>query len=329
MDVDKKISYLEDEIIAIKREGTRVSDDTRKAIIHDVAEKSKEGRYKVLTVGFTAMMVFVSLIAYVGFGAIENSTAEYVGKSEIKKQILNELSEERVASDKVLNEVKVLTHQLQMERKKLIELVSELLVEVENKQRSLERVSNVIAKLGIANKDIESIIEPELLDVLRKSNAFVFLKSFGISEISVIKLLANETENFNFHNITKATLSDNVKQIQERYELTVDGNLGPCTSLVIGALLFEHYEMETRSELKNSSYGSEKWLSNSFQTCSQKDKSQIQRYLDFSDLPLHVQLNTFVTATGMKRESLMTNLIKHMPTPNAYEALNYIGYEQP
>jgi hypothetical protein len=329
MDMENRIKNFENEVAIIKREGARISDDTRKAIIHDISEKSKNSRYKALTIGVAFITVIVYLITYIGFTSVKSSFGEYIVKSEVKKQIISEISKEREESTQILNDAKLLVSQLKLEKNNLNQQIAELLAKVNIEQQRLVKVSNLIAKLNVANKDIESIIDPALLKVIQQSNLFIFIKSFGISDLSVIKFLASETEGFNFNDITKETISDNVRQIQERYRLTVDGNLGPCSSLVVGSLILENHELETRNELGNSSYSSDKWLTNSFQTCSKKDKTQLQRYLDFSDLPLHSQLNTFITSTGMQRSILISNLTKNMPTPNAYKALDYIGYQQP
>ncbi|PSV50050.1 hypothetical protein [Photobacterium indicum] len=327
MDFERKLSSLEEELASLKKEGTKISDDTRKALIFDIVEKSKNSRYKALTIGVGIMAVILSLVATIGFQSVQNKTAEYIVGSELKKQVLSELSREKLESEKNLIEARLIVEQLRTEENKLENRIEKLLSKVDAKQKSLERVSNVIAKLGVANRDIATIIEPEMLNAINDSNIFIFFNSFGISNVSVIKLLATETEGFNFHNITKNSIRDNVKQIQERYELSVDGNLGPCTSLVIGSLLLDNYEVETRKELEMSSFNSEKWLTNSYQTCSQRDKSQIQRYVDYPDLPMHIQLNNFITATGIPRKDFLKNLTKNMPEPIAYKALSYIGYE--
>jgi hypothetical protein len=327
MDIERKLLSLEDELTSLKKEGSKISDDTRKALIFDITEKSKNSRYKALTIGVGIMAVILSLVATIGFQAVQNETAEYIAGSELKKQVLSELSREKLESEKNLVEAKLIVEQLRAEENKLKERIVKLLSKVDEKQKSLERVSNVIAKLGVANRDIAEIIEPEMLNAINDSNIFIFFNSFGISNVSVIKLLATETEGFNFHNITQDSIRENVKQIQERYELSVDGNLGPCTSLVIGSLLLDNYEVETRKELELSSFSSQKWLANSYQTCSQRDKSQIQRYVDYPDLPMHIQLNNFITATGIPRKDFLNNLTKNMPEPIAYKALSYIGYE--
>ena len=329
MDAEKRISNLEYDINLIRREGAKISDDTRKAIIHDVTEKSKEGRYKALTIGIAIMTMIVLVITYIGIKSIERSTSEYIATSEFKKKIRAELTQDRNESILALGKANELLHKLEVEKKNLSEKVATLSSMIDSKQLSLERVSNVIIKFNMNNHDLSSIIDPGMLQAIKSSNTFAFVKSFGISEISVLKLLASETENFNFHQITKSTVSENVKQIQERYGLTVDGSLGPCTSFVIGALLLDNYELETRSELKTSLYASDMWLTKSFQTCSAMDKQQILRYLDFNDLPLHKQLNSFITVIGMKREGMVNNLIEGIPNPTAYRALEYIGYESP
>ncbi|QIR05280.1 hypothetical protein [Salinivibrio costicola] len=125
----------------------------------------------------------------------------------------------------------------------------------------------------------------------------------------------------------KKSLSESIKQIQQRYDLTIDGKLGPCTSLVIGGLLLERFEMETRTELEGSKYKSESWLVDSFQACSQYDKNQIQRYLDFPDLPLHSELNAFIFAAEINRNNLLKSSTNSQPNSNAYKALSKIGYE--
>ncbi|PML77189.1 hypothetical protein [Enterovibrio norvegicus] len=327
MDIERKIEFLRDELQSLKKEGTKISEDTRKALIHDISERSRESRFKSLGLAVTFMTVIVSLIAYIGFESVKESAAESIVNSELKVFVLNELSKERKTSNLALNDAKNVIKELQVKEHALTERINKLIGKIEKKEKSLVRVTNVIAKLGINNKDIASIIDPSLLYTLNNYNIFNFTKSFGLSEISVIKLLASETEDFNFHEITKQSINASIQQIQLRYDLVIDGQLGPCTSLVIGGLLLERFEMETRNELEGSKYKSDSWLADSFQACSQNDKNQIQRYLDFPDLPLHSELNSFILAAEINRSELMKSLTNTLPNSSSYKALSEIGYE--
>ena len=327
MSIERKIEYLEDEILHLKREGTKISDDTRKAIILDVKEKVQEGKHKSLTLSIGVTAAILSLLGYIGFESVKNEAAQYVVNSEIKQQLLKELSAQKEETDKTLADAKLLLAQIAQEKVNLKNDLSQLMLTIDDKQKSLERVSNVIAKLGVTNKDISSIVSDDFIQVIRDAGVFTFLSSFGVSELSALKLLATETENFNFHKIDKNTIGNSVKQIQERYGLPVDGNMGPCTSLVIGSLLLSNYEVETRKELESSSYESSSWLVKSFQTCAASDKSHLLRLIEYPELPLHVQLNQFITASKIRRDDLLDSLHTSSPLPSAYRALDSIGYE--
>lgn len=329
MPLETKIKFLQDEISSIKSTGICISDDSRKAIIHDVCERNRETRWKAIGLAIGGLTLVISLIAYIGFESVEKRTAEYVASSKLKQEIVRELAIERAKSEALIKKANLVLDSLQSREAMLTLRVNKLLEEISIKEDSLVRVTNLIAKLGINNKDVKSAINPEDLYFLNLDKTFNFLNSFGLSELSAIKLIASETENFNFHKVTKESLQFNIQEIQQRYELTSDGQLGPCTSLVIGALLLENYEMETRKELEKSMYKNNAWLANSFQTCSQHDKNQIQRYLDFPDLPLHTELNAFISAMQLDRKELLSNLSHSMPNASAYKALNAIDYEPP
>tara|TARA_Y100000588_G_C14252638_1_gene924122 strand:- start:1705 stop:2694 length:990 start_codon:yes stop_codon:yes gene_type:complete len=326
MPLETKLKFLQEEIASIKSSGVCISDDSRKAIIHDVDERNRETRWKAIGLAIGCLTAVISLIAYIGFESVEKRTAEYVASSELKERIVKELSIEREKSQELVDRANAAIASLEVQEAILTEKVNKLLNQIAVKEDSLVRVTNLIAKLGISNKDVRSAISTEDLYLLNVSKMFNFLNSFGLSELSAIKLLASETENFNFHRITTESLQTSIKQIQQRYELTSDGQLGPCTSLVVGALLLEHYEMETRQELEKSMYKDNSWLANSFQTCSSHDKSQIQRYLDYPDLPLHTELNSFISAMHLDRNKLLSN---SLPNASAYKALSMIDYVQP
>ncbi|QIR05279.1 hypothetical protein [Salinivibrio costicola] len=199
----KKFEFLRDELLTLKNEGTKVSEDTRKALIHDISEKSREGRLKSLGLAVTVMAVIVSLVAYIGFESVKKATAEYIIDSELKSSIVKDLSKERKTSELALNNAQAIIDNLHAKENELTERINQLMDEVEAKEQSLVRVTNVIAKLSISNKDVSSVIEPNLLHVLNNYSLFNFTSSFGLSEVSVIKLLASETEDFNFHEIKK------------------------------------------------------------------------------------------------------------------------------
>lgn len=329
MPLETKIKFLQDEISSMKSYGICISDDSRKAIIHDVYERSRETRWKAIGLAIGGITLVISLIAYIGFESVEKRTAEYIASSELKQEIIKELAIEREKSGELLTKANLALDSLQSKEAMLTLKINKLLEEISIKEDSLVRVTNLIAKLGISNKDVKSAIDPEDLYLLNVAKIFNFLNSFGLSELSAIKLIASETENFNFHKITAESLQINIQEIQQRYDLTSDGQLGPCTSLVIGALLLENYEMETRKELEESMYKNNAWLANSFQACSSHDKNQIQRYLDFPDLPLHTELNSFISAMQLDRKELLSNLSNSMPNASAYKALDAIDYEFP
>lgn len=48
MPLETKIKFLQDEISSIKSSGICISDDSRKAIIHDVCERNRETRWKAI-----------------------------------------------------------------------------------------------------------------------------------------------------------------------------------------------------------------------------------------------------------------------------------------
>ncbi|ENM3732434.1 hypothetical protein WKN17_003732, partial [Vibrio cholerae] len=310
---------IEDDLVYLRREGARISDDARKALILDIKEQVQEGRYKSMTLTVAIAVAILSLLGYIGFESVKHEAAEYVVKSELKEQINSDLQVHMLESQKILQEIK-------REKKELQFTLSSLMKEIEQKRETLVMMTNLISKYGVTNKDVDSVVPQEMISVIERSGRFAFLKSFGISNQSVLKLLATETEGFDFVHISQESISQSVKQIQARYSLSVDGNLGPCTSLIVGALLLQHYEIETRDELKASSFGSKEWLTKSFQTCNAHDKESLQRVLEYPELPMHSQLNRFVSASKIDHKQLLDSLHVSTPLPPAYKALEQIGY---
>lgn len=327
-ELEQKIRSLELEIGKLKKEGANLSEDSRKAIIHDTLEKVQDGRYKNLGLTMSLIAIILSSIAFFGYESIKSSTSEQLVRSEMKKQVLSDLTLEKKKFIESLSEAKLLLKTLDSEKKHLESQFNYFQSALEEKVESIEKASNLLAKLNLRNRDLKEAIPSELIDVIHDSEIFVFPEAFGLSITSVIKILATETEEFNFYNITQEEIESNIKQLQERYELTIDGNMGPCTSLVIGSLLMAHFEAETRDEVVMSSFHSKDWLVSSFQTCSAHDREQIQRYMDYPDLPLHVQLNNFIKTIGINRSHLLKALTNNNPMAQAYKALDFIGYEQ-
>ncbi|EJB8504588.1 hypothetical protein MW364_002766 [Vibrio parahaemolyticus] len=327
MNLERKIERLEEDISLLRKEGTKVSEDTRKALILDIQEKAQEGSYKSQTVFVGLAVAILSLVGYIGFESVKSEAAEYVIKSELKKQVDDDFKVYKDESEKLLSNAQQVLEDIREEKRTLEVQLASLAKAIEEKEASLQRISNVIAKYGVTNKDVSLIVPDAMVNVIESSGMFSFLKSFGVSEYSVLKILATESEEFNFHKIDRESIESSVMQIQERYSLVSDGQLGPCSSLVIGSLLLQNYEIETREELEQSSYETTDWLIKSFQTCSAKDKAILARTLEYPELPMHSQLNRFVTAAHIKRDDLMESLRVSSPLPEAYKALDWIGYE--
>ncbi|PKF76722.1 hypothetical protein CW749_25960 [Vibrio sp. vnigr-6D03] len=327
MTLERKIERLEEDVSLLRKEGTKVSEDTRKALILDIKEKTQDGSYKSLSLFVGLAVAILSLVGYIGFESVKSEAAEYVVKSELKKQISNEFETNKDESEKILASARKVLEDIKEEKRTLEAKLASLVKAIDEKESNLQKISNVIAKYGVMNKDISLIVPEQIINVIDNSGLFSFLKSFGITEYSVLKLLATETEDFNFHKIDRNSIEHSVTQIQERYSLSVDGQLGPCSSLVTGALLLEIYEMETRKELQRSSYGTTDWLIKSFQTCTNEDKDYIARALEYPELPLHGQLNRFISAARIPRKDLLESLRVSSPLPEAYKALDWIGYD--
>ncbi len=327
MTLERKLERLEEDISLLRKEGTKVSEDTRKALILDIKEKAQEGSYKSLSLFVGLAVAILSLVGYIGFESVKSEAAEYVVKSELKKQISDDFTNDKRESEKILASARKVLEDIQEEKRTLEVQLASLARAIEEKESNLQKISNVIAKYGVTNKDVSLIVPEQMIDVIDNSGLFSFLKSFGFTEYSVLKLLATETEDFNFHKIERDSIERSVTQIQERYSLSVDGQLGPCSSLVTGALLLEIYEIETRKELQRSSYDTTDWLIKSFQTCSSQDKDLLARTLEYPELPLHSQLNRFISAAHIPRKELLDSLRVSSPLPEAYKALDWIGYD--
>ena len=327
MSLERKIERLEEDVSLLRKEGTKVSEDTRKALILDIKEKTQEGSYKSLSLFVGLAVAILSLVGYIGFESVKSEAAEYVVKSELKKQISDDFTSSKAESEKILVSARKVLEEIQEEKRTLEIQLASLAKAVEEKELNLQKISNVIAKYGVTNKDVSLRVPENMINVIDNSGLFSFLKSFGITEYSVLKILATETEEFNFHKIDRDSIKRSVAQIQERYSLSVDGQLGPCSSLVTGALLLEIYEIETRKELQRSSYDTTDWLIKSFQTCSREDKDFLARTLEYPELPLHSQLNRFISVAHIPRKELLESLRVSSPFPEAYKALDWIGYD--
>ncbi len=56
------------------------------------------------------------------------------------------------------------------------------------------------------------------------------------------------------------------------------------------------------------------------------DKESLQRVLEYPELPMHSQLNRFVSASKIDHKQLLDSLHVSTPLPPAYKALEQIGY---
>ncbi|MFY8282597.1 hypothetical protein AAEU31_03530 [Pseudoalteromonas sp. SSMSWG5] len=329
MDSEKKIEFLTTEILNIKqsiKDGSKISDDSRKAIIHDITLIQNESRNKRFGVFTAIMAIVISFLSYIGYQSIKQAVSEEVTKSELKEKILLELTKERKELSLDIRSISSSLEEISNYEKSLQLKYEKLQQNLEIREKKVHHLINVLSKSEIDTLDFEQLIDRNFKYVLPSIKTFDFIKALGISEHSVIKVLTVYVYDFEPSNITRESLKNAIITLQNRFSLTNDGELGPCTSLVIGALLISDFPFVANEELSNSKFISQPWLTNSFQACSRKDKEYISRYLEYPDLPLHKQLNNFVDATKIDREILIKSLRNFHVDNQGYKALEYLGY---
>jgi hypothetical protein len=329
MDSEKKIEFLTTEILNIKqsiKDGSKISDDSRKAIIHDITLIQNESRNKRFGVFTAIMAIVISFLSYIGYQSIKQAVSEEVTKSELKEKILLELTKERKELSLDIRAISNSLEEISNYEKSLQLKYEKLQKNLEIREKKVHHLINVLSKSEIDTLDFEQLIDRNFKYVLPSIKTFDFIKSLGISEHSVIKVLTVYVYDFEPSNITRESLKNAIITLQNRFSLTNDGELGPCTSLVIGALLISDFPFVVNEEISNSKFKSQPWLTNSFQACSRKDKEYISRYLEYPDLPLHKQLNNFVDAAKIDREILIKSLRNFHVDNQGYKALEYLGY---
>ncbi|MFC0119999.1 hypothetical protein ACFFK7_18970 [Pseudoalteromonas xiamenensis] len=329
MDSEKKIDFLTVEVMNIKqslRDGSKISDDSRKAIIHDIAQIEKEHRNKRLLTFATVLTVVVSLLSYIGFQSLKQAVSEEVTKSDIKDKILLELTKEKKELTAELVSIKSHFEKVKSYENAIEAKYAKLQKDLDDRERKIHHLINLLSKSEIDKLDFEQLIDSDFKLVLPSIDTFNFIKSVGISEHSVLRVLTVHVYNFEPSHITKDSLKNAISSLQNRFSLSEDGELGPCTTLVIGALLNADFPFVANKELSTSQFKEQPWLTNSFQACSRKDKVNIGRYMDYPDLPLHKELNNFVVAAKLDREILMKSMRNFKVDNQGYKALEYLGY---
>lgn len=98
MDLESRLGNLTEEVCSIRRQlrdGTKISDDTRKAIIHDVFQMEREHRNKRLLTISTVFTVIVSAISFIGYTSLKQSVTEEITKSKVKESVVLELTQHK------------------------------------------------------------------------------------------------------------------------------------------------------------------------------------------------------------------------------------------
>lgn len=329
MDINQKINFLTNELSDLKqksKDGSGISEDTRKAIIHDVSNLQDDKSNKRIIMTVTLFAAIVSLASYIGFLSIKQSISETLVDSTLKQELTALVAQERL---NLKNEVASIKNDLIMAdnaNRVLKERYSLLTTEMDKKQEELTNLARIMTRLAAKNIHFEKLIDDTLDLKLIDSIKFNFTKALGISEFSVIKILTLYVDSFNPTDITVDNLSNSIINLQERYGLTQDGELGPCTAITVGALYKLNFPLEADKSMRESIFIKMPWLVKAFQACSQNDGSNVERYLSYPDLPLHKELNNFVDALNIDKGILKQSLKSKVVTISGYKALESIGY---
>lgn len=329
MEIEQKIEFLTSEVTKLKegfKRGSNISEDTRKAIIHDVSNLEKESRNRRWVLTISILAVFISLISYIGFISIKQTISDSFIKSNLKDDLLIYIREERAILKNDAKSVKGMLKEANKNNVKLMKKYDDLSKVLNQKNEELHNLARIITKATAKNIDFSELIDKNTEAKLESLSSFNFIKSLGVSEFSVMKALSIFVASFEPTNLAFDNLSESIKKIQLRYELTPDGELGPCTALVIGSLYKSAFPVEAETNIKNSIFLDHSWLANAFQACSYNDRTNIERYLAYPDLPLHKELNDFVDALKLDRGILKNSLKSQKVDRAGYKALDYIGY---
>lgn len=192
-------------------------------------------------------------------------------------------------------------------------------------EKKNKRLLKLLLKKEIDYFNVSNLLDPEFKVISSSLNDFNFIRAFGIDETYLIILLSVYVDDFSPYKITRHSLQDAIKQVQKQFGLTVDGMLGPCTSLIFSSLMYADYPLQISESLKSSVFKEQSWLVASFQACSREDKVNLNRYLDYPDLPLHKELNNFLQATMIERDIIMNHLNTYKVDANGYRALESLG----
>lgn len=328
MGLDDKFEHLSEEILNIKRqlrEGAKISDDTRKAIIHDVFQMEREHRNKRLLAVSAVFTLVVSAISFIGYSSLKQSVTEEITKSKIKESVILELTQQRNEFSDEINKLKVTIDEFRSLESKIVSKYGEIEKGLAVREEKNHRLLKLFLKKEIDQFNVVGLLDPDFKVISSSLEEFNFIRAFGIDEIYVIILLSVYVDDFSPSKITKLSLQTAVKQLQNQFGLTVDGLLGPCTSLIFSSLMYADYPLQISEGLENSVFKERSWLAASFQACSREDKVNLSRYLDYPDLPLHKELNNFLQAANIDRSTITSNLNTYKVDSNGYRALESLG----
>ncbi|MGB0948316.1 MAG: hypothetical protein ACPGUG_15970 [Pseudoalteromonas marina] len=330
VDPEKKLDFLHQELLSLKqtlREGTKISDDARKAIMHDLTQLDKEYKNKRLIAWGTVLTIVIGSLSFFGFKSIQKTVAEEIAQSELHKKILNELKEDKIKVANELKNAQKLSTDLIAKEKELDIKFQKMLATLHTQEAKAHKLMKMLLNTEKGSLNLDTLIDTTFIEQAQKSPSFNFIRALGLSEKSLIKTIAINVNSFNPTVISMESFSEAVKSLQSRFDLEPDGEMGPCSSLMLGSLFLEEFPNEAENELSKSSFKLYPWLVNSFQACNKGDKNNIGRYLDYTDLPLHKQLNNFIQLASIDSEQLRQKLRTYKVSKEGYKAIEYIGYQ--
>ena len=183
--------------------------------------------------------------------------------------------------------------------------------------------THYVLRLASDNKNFDKLYDDNFKLTLPKLKMFSLIKHFGVSEYDLIRFFTFNYREFDTTKITESSLRGVIKNVQGRYEILEDGDLGPCTSFVLAALVSENFNLKK----DNIVFSDLPWLVNIFQSCSMGDKATLLRHLDYSDLPLHNSLHNYLETSNISKSKLRFALRSTKVNSIGFKALAYLDYE--
>ncbi len=170
------------------------------------------------------LFVFCSAASFFGYNLIRDSLINSSYTSQIKDDILIQLQGEM---ENLKTNIKKSD---EMNKKYTV-----LLDDFNKKSEELKKLHNLVEKLSVNYDVLKDVVPSKVIDDINTDQSYKIMKAFGITPFNFLQVLLSESD-LNLHSLNKGQYDSSIRFIQQKYELSIDGQVGPCTALVLSSL---------------------------------------------------------------------------------------------